>query len=62
MFKRNQLTMIETLFRDKSKNNEGVEIIFKDIRILAAKVPGGYEILVTDNAGDVLDQRNYKGA
>lgn len=62
MFKKNQLTMIETLFKEAIKNNEGVEIIFQDIRILAAKVPGGYELMVTDNAGDVLDQKSYKGA
>lgn len=62
MFKKNQLTMIETLFKEAIKDNEGVEIIFQDIRILAAKVPGGYELMVTDNAGDVLDQKSYKGA
>lgn len=60
MFKKSQLTMIETLIKQAPKDNEGVEVIYPGLSVLAAKVPGGYVVLVMDKDGDVLDLQEYK--
>ena len=52
--------MIETLRKQAPKDNEGVEVIYPGLSVLAAKVPGGYVVLVMDKDGDVLDLQEYK--
>ena len=52
--------MIETLYKKEAKDNEGVEIKYQDLSILAAKTPEGYVVMVFDKDGDVLDEQVYK--
>ncbi len=60
MFKKSQLTMIETLSKEQPKDNEGVEIRYPGLSVLAAKTPEGYVVMVTDKDGDVVDEQVYK--
>lgn len=60
MFKKSQLTMIETLSKGQPKENEGVEVVYPGLSVLAAKVPGGYVVMVTDKDGDVVDLQEYR--
>lgn len=57
--KRENLTMIETLFRENMKVGEAVEIKLGSLTLLAGKTNNGYEIEVTDKDGEVLDQQVY---
>jgi len=57
--KRENLTMIETLFRESMKVGEAVEIKLGPLTLLAGKTNNGYEIEVTDKDGEVLDQQVY---
>jgi len=57
--KRENLTMIETLFRESMKVGEAVEIKLGSLTLLAGKTNNGYEIEVTDKDGEVLDQQVY---
>lgn len=58
--KRENLTMIETLFKESMKVGEAVEIKLGPLTLLAGKTNNGYEIEVTDKDGEVLDQQVYK--
>lgn len=58
--KRENLTMIETLFKESMKVGEAVEIKLGPLTLLASKTNNGYEIEVTDKDGEVLDQQVYK--
>lgn len=58
--KRENLTMIETLFKESMKVGEAVEIKLGPLTLLAGKIKNGYEIEVTDKDGEVLDQQVYK--
>jgi hypothetical protein len=58
--KRENLTMIETLFKESMKVGEAVEIKLGPLTLLAGKTNNGYEIEVTDKDGKVLDQQVYK--
>lgn len=57
--KRENLTMIETLFRESIKVGEAVEIKLGPLTLLVGKTGNGYEIEVTDKNGEVLDQQVY---
>lgn len=57
--KRENLTMIETLFKESMKVGEAVEIKLGPLTLLAGKTNNGYEIEVTDKDGEVLDQQVY---
>ena len=59
MFKKSQITMIETLIKEQAKDNEGVEIKYQDLSILTAKTPEGYVVMVFDKDGDVVDEQVY---
>ena len=58
--KRENLTMIETLFKESMKVGEAVEIKLGPLTLLVSKTGNGYEIEVTDKDGEVLDQQVYK--
>lgn len=58
--KRENLTMIETLFKESMKVGEAVEIKLEPLTLLVGKTKNGYEIEVTDKDGEVLDQQVYK--
>lgn len=58
--KRENLTMIETLFKESMKVGEAVEIKLGPLTLLVGKTKNGYEIEVTDKDGEVLDQQVYK--
>lgn len=58
--KRENLTMIETLFKESMKVGEAVEIKLGPLTLLAARTENGYEIEVTDKDGEVVDQQVYK--
>lgn len=52
-----QIDMIETLFKEKIKVNEAVEIKFDSISILALKTKNGYEVTVYDNQTNTIKDR-----
>lgn len=52
-----QIDMIETLFKEKIKVNEAVEIKFDSISILALKTKDGYEVTVYDNQTNIVKDR-----
>lgn len=58
--KRENIDMIETLFKENMKVNEAVEIKLGSITILALKTENGYEVEITDKDGEVVDQQVYK--
>lgn len=52
-----QIDMIETLFKEKIKVNEAVEIRLDSISILALKTEDGYEVTVYDNQTNLIKDR-----
>lgn len=52
-----QIDMIETLFKEKMKINEAVEIKFDSISILALKTKNGYEVTIYDNQTNIVKDR-----
>ena len=58
--KRENIDMIETLFKETMKVNEAVEIKLDSITILVLKTENGYEVEITDKDGEVVDQQVYK--
>ena len=52
-----QIDMIETLFKEKIKVTEAVEIKFDSIRILALKTQDGYEVTIYDNKTNTIKDR-----
>ena len=52
-----QIDMIETLFKEKIKVNEAVEIKLDSISILALKTKNGYEVTVYDNQTNTIKDR-----
>lgn len=52
-----QIDMIETLFKEKIKVNEAVEIKLDSISILALKTEDGYEVTVYDNQTNLIKDR-----
>ena len=54
---REQIDMIETLFKEKIKVNEAVEIKFDSISILALKTKDGYEVTIYDNKTNTIKDR-----
>ena len=58
--KRENLTMIETLFKESMKVGEAVEIKLGPLTLLVGKTKNWYEIEVTDKDGEVLDKQVYK--
>lgn len=54
---KSQIDMIETLFKEKIKVNEAVEIKFDTITILALKTKSGYEVTVYDNQTNIIKDR-----
>ena len=51
------IDMIETLFKEGIKVNEAVEIKFDTISILALKTKNGYEVTVYDNKTNLVKDR-----
>jgi len=54
---REQIDMIETLFKEKIKVNEAVEIKLDSISILILKTTDGYELTVYDNQTNTIKDR-----
>lgn len=54
---REQIDMIETLFKEKLKINEAVEIKLDSISILALKTKNGYEVTIYDNQTNIVKDR-----
>lgn len=54
---REQIDMIETLFKEKIKVNEAVEIKLDSITILILKTTDGYELTVYDNQTNTIKDR-----
>ena len=52
-----QIDMIETVFKEKIKVNEAVEIKLDSISILALKTENGYEVTVYDNQTNTIKDR-----
>lgn len=52
-----QIDMIETLFKEKIKVNEAVEIKLDSISILVLKTKDGYEVTVYDNQTNTVKDR-----
>lgn len=54
---REQIDMIETLFKEKLKINEAVEIKLDSISILTLKTKNGYEVTIYDNQTNIVKDR-----
>ena len=57
---RNNVDMIETLFKEGIKVNEAIEIKFDIITIIALRTEIGYEIAVFDKEGEMVEQQTYR--